>query len=294
MNRLRWFVVGALLLVACTSSTPPARGDRESVRVADRSGSVPARAETPPAPGDASSTAAALPTAPVGATGVVSNEGIGAFDRLPAERLEALKQRRVLWGHQSVGANLIDGARSLGFAFREVRSGSDYGEARWGESGVEENGDPERKIRSFVTLLTTDGIGARVEAASFKFCWVDFDDSTEIERLVDDYDAALRDLQARFPTVRFLHVTPPLTTDEPELNGRRWRFGRELIRRHRDTGLVFDLAAVISTDAAGEQCKSENQRRLCPGWASDSGHLNEAGSRRAAKAFLYAFYRLLS
>ena len=243
----------------------------------------------PPAAGGASVVARAAE-----ATGVVSNEGVGAFERLPAERLAALKQRRVLWGHQSVGENLIEGARQLGWEFRAVGSGADYGEARWGEAGVAENGDPERKIRSFVALMTSDGIGRRVEAASFKFCWVDFEDGTDVTGLLDDYDAAVRDLQARFPDVRFLHVTPPLTTDEPELNGRRWRFGRELIQRHRGSGLVFDLAAVISTDAAGQQCRSGNQRRLCPGWASDSGHLNDAGAKRAAKAFLYAFYRLLS
>lgn len=294
MNCRVW-IGGGLLLVACTSSTPPARGDRDPVRVADRSGSVPARADSPPAPGpEQAAPGPAQGSAATGAIGVVANEGVAAFDRLSPEQLGALKQRRVLWGHQSVGENLISGARSLGFEFRPVRSGQDYSEARWGESSVEENGDPERKIRSFVTLLTTDGIGPRVEAASFKLCWVDFSDATDVDELLDDYDAAMQGLSRRYPGVRLLHVTPPLTTDEAELNGRRWRFGRELIRRHRDSGLVFDLAAVISTDGEGQQCKSGNQRRLCPSWASDSGHLDEEGSRRAAKAFLYAFYRLLS
>lgn len=279
-----------MLLAGCGNSTPPPRAESASDRAA-----------TEPSPGEAQPSGATDPGAapaprPAGAvaTGVVSNDGIRAFEALTAAELAPLKARRVLWGHQSVGENLIGGARQLGFEFRSVTRGADYGEARWGEAGVAENGDPERKIRSFVELMVGGGIGRRVEAASFKFCWVDFETGTDVEDLADEYDAAMRDVQARFPDVRLLHVTPPLTTDEPEANGVRWRFGRELIRRHRDTALVFDLGAVISTDASGEQCKSGNQRRLCPAWASDSGHLNDAGSQRAAKAFLYAFYRLFS
>lgn len=282
-----------LLALGCGNSTPPPRAESASDRTA--SSSAPATSSAPGAPA-AAPEAPGAPAAPAGpsATGVVSNDGIRGFEALTAEQLASLKQRRILWGHQSVGANVIDGARALGIDFREVRRGADYGEAHWGEAGVAENGDPERKIRSFVDLMVGGGIGRRVEAASFKFCWVDFEDGTDVEELANDYDAAMRDMQARFPSVRYLHVTPPLTTDEPELNGIRWRFGREMIRRHRDTGLVLDLAAVISTDAAGEQCKSGNQRRLCPAWASDSGHLNDAGSQRAAKALLYAFHRLFS
>jgi len=279
------------LFGGCANSSPSTRADRESARPAARSTSDVTGSQPPAgAGGDAPASGAPAATA----TGVVGNEGIGAFERLPDDEVERLRGRRVLWGHQSVGENIIEGARQLGFDFATVSNGGDYGEAHWGEAAVADNGDPERKIRSFITLMTSGGIGRRVEAASFKFCWVDFDDGTDVQDLLDDYDAAIRDLQARFSDVRFLHVTPPLTTDEPELNGHRWRYGRELIRRHRDSGLVFDLAAVISTDAAGRQCKSGNQRRLCPGWASDSGHLNDAGAKRAAKAFLYAFHRLLS
>jgi hypothetical protein len=294
-----WIVTGALLAssAGCGNSTPPPRAESASGRTADRAGGSAAEPVGTASPADGQRSGATQPgTAPAGAaaTGVVSNEGIRAFEALTAAELAPLRERRVLWGHQSVGENLLGGARQLGFEFRSVSRGADYGEARWGEAGVADNGDPERKIRSFVELMVGGGIGRRVEAASFKFCWVDFDTGTDVEELGDEYDAAMRDVQARFPSVRLLHVTPPLTTDEPELNGVRWRFGRELIRRHRDTGLVFDLGAVISTDASGQQCKTGNQRRLCPGWASDSGHLNDDGSQRAAKAFLYAFHRLFS
>jgi hypothetical protein len=280
-------VVGLVLLAGCANSSPPPRTESASSDV-PRS-DAPATADVGGGTTSAGDTAAGSRP---GATGVVSNDGIRAFEALSAEQLAPLKQRRVLWGHQSVGENVMSGARALGFEFASVSRGADYGDARWGEAAVAENGDPERKIRSFVDLMTTGGIGRRVEAASFKFCWIDFEDGTDVADLADDYDAAMRDMQSRFPSVRFLHVTPPLTTDEPELNGVRWRFGREMVRRHRDSGVVFDLAAVISTDAAGQQCKSGNQRRLCPGWASDSGHLNDEGSQRAAKAFLYAFHRL--
>ncbi|MBI2892651.1 MAG: hypothetical protein HYY06_03805 [Deltaproteobacteria bacterium] len=278
----------AFLLAACSSSAPPPpASDRgtPAAPVASPVASPADRAQTTPA--------VATPAAPV-PTGVIGSEGIAAFDALDPAQIAALAKRRVFWGHQSVGANVLEGARALGFDFAEVSRGSDYARVAWGEAGVEENGDPERKIASFGAYLEDQGIGRRVEAAGFKFCWIDFEEDTDVADLLGDYEEKMGELARSHPRVRFLHVTPPLTTDEPEKNLVRWRYGREMIRRFANRGVVLDLASVISTGADGRACESRRARRLCPAWSSDNGHLNDEGSRRAAKAFLYAFFRLLS
>ncbi|MCC7540592.1 MAG: SGNH/GDSL hydrolase family protein [Deltaproteobacteria bacterium] len=248
------------------------------------------RSSPPPPPVDSASR-------PIeGRYGVVGIEGIRGFDGLSAAQREQLKQRRIFWGHQSVGANVMDGTKALGFPFAQVRSGSDFETVRWGEAAVAENGDPERKIRSFDAFIAGRGMGARVEAASFKFCWIDFEDTTDVTALLNRYDAQIRRTQERNPNLRILHVTPPLTTDEPELNAIRWRYGRDLITRYSEDGLVFDLAELMATQANGAFCWADGAPRLCDEWApeGDNGHLNARGSQRAGKAFLHAFWRLFS
>jgi hypothetical protein len=89
-------------------------------------------------------------------------------------------------------------------------------------------------------------------------------------------------------------VTPPLTTDEARLDEVRWRFGRALVGRYRATGLVLDLAEVISTRPDGTVCSTRGAPRLCDEYAADSGHLNAEGAARAAKAFVFALHRLLA
>ncbi|MBI2892535.1 MAG: hypothetical protein HYY06_03220, partial [Deltaproteobacteria bacterium] len=200
--------------------------------------------------------------------------------------------RRLFWGHQSVGENLIQGSSALGYSWGEASRASDYDEGTtWGHGSIGENGDPEGKIRAFVSLMDDAGLADAVDAASFKFCWIDFEQGTNVAALLDDALAAVAGVEARHPDLRILLVTPPLTTDEPALNAMRWDYGRRMLDRASDDHVVFDLAAVISTDSRGQACTSGGARRLCDEWASDNGHLTEAGSERAAKAFLYAFSR---
>jgi hypothetical protein len=235
-----------------------------------------------------------LPDLEAGAVhpGVVGADGVAAFDALSLEARAALAGRRLFWGHQSVGDNLIAGSASLGYGWSGVWSGSDYDGTHWGHGTVEDNGDPWRKIRSFGSFLRDAGIGARVDAAAFKFCWIDFEPDTDVDALVDAYDAALADLSNDYPAVRFLHVTTPLTSDDAERNAVRWRYGRRLIDEHSASGVVLDLAAIESTDSNGQPCTLGGARRLCDEWRDDEGHMNDRGSAHAAKAFLYAFSRL--
>lgn len=234
------------------------------------------------------------PVMPAGAgsPGVVGVDGVAAFDALTPEARATLASRRFFWGHQSVGDNLIDGSASLGLPWSGVTGGQDYDATTWGHGYVEDNGDPWRKIRSFAAFVRDAGIGARVEAAGFKFCWVDFEPDTDVGALLGAYDASLAALAAEHPAVRFLHVTTPLTSDDAARNAVRWRYGRRLIDAHAATGVVLDLAEIESTDSSGQPCTLGGERRLCDEWRDDEGHLNASGRTHAAKAFLYAFARL--
>ncbi len=258
MNTMRWATLASLLATGCHRGEPPAPVDMATRRAitADR--------------------------------GVVGVEAVHAFDRMtPADRAR-LGALRVFWGHQSVGRDLMGGAGRLGFPFEAVTGAGDYPRVTRGEAEVADNRDPARKVRSFRTLVLDRGIGGAVQVVAMKFCWIDFTRDTDLDAIERQYTEAVAEIRRRFPTVRVLHVTPPLTSDEPRENRIRLAFGQRLRQRFAATDVVFDLAEVQSTRDDGSRCVRDRSAVLCDPYRSDEGHLNDAGADRAAKAFLYA------
>ncbi|MBI2892544.1 MAG: hypothetical protein HYY06_03265, partial [Deltaproteobacteria bacterium] len=56
-----------------------------------------------------------------------------------ADRLLGITVRRLFWGHQSVGENLIQGSSALGYSWGEASRASDYDEGTtWGHGSIGE------------------------------------------------------------------------------------------------------------------------------------------------------------
>src|SRR2546423_8596690 len=78
--------------------------------------------------------------------------------------LEHIARERIYFGHQSVGANLIDGLRELagqeGVALRitETPQASAVGPATFGHTFVAENGEPLKKLESLRGRLVAESI----------------------------------------------------------------------------------------------------------------------------------------
>lgn len=232
--------------------------------------------------------------------------------------LEQVSKRRIFFGHQSVGANILEGLSEMsgdaGQALPMVEGSSAALLERpaFAHALVGRNEDPESKIAQFRSLLLA-GIGERAEIAFFKFCYIDFKPTTDVEALFARYRAAMDELRARFPNTHFVHVTAPLTT--VQRGARAWlknHFGsgafgeRENVKREQYNALLratfegreplFDLAKLESTSEAGEVETFERDGRawtaLSPSYTDDGGHLNAAGRRRVAKALAELLARL--
>jgi len=225
--------------------------------------------------------------------------------------LEVVSQGRIFFGHQSVGANLIAGlgmiSEDAGIPLRISESNggppSDGGTVAHAAVGV--NGEPETKIDEFVALIDA-GIGGSVDVALLKFCYVDVTAATDIDALLASYTEMVETLQARYPGSTFLYATVPLTRERdlketikawfgrgegvgPEDNVAREKFNAALRERLDGTGLLFDIAAVESRmELSGAQHThgGETYYALDDAWASDPGHLNDAGSRAVAGEFV--------
>jgi hypothetical protein len=223
--------------------------------------------------------------------------GSSAVDPVLRRELARVAGQRVIFGHQSVGANVLEGLRVL--AARERMAVPVTG------IRVAENGDPLRKLRGFEQAMAGEGAGADI--ALLKFCYADIGPETDVRALFEAYRAAMARLRVAHPGTAFVHVTVPLTDLQRgpralakrllgrPLHGTVENFRREeynaLLRaQYRGREPVFDLARVESTAPDGAAVRVAWEGRLAPALAheytDDGGHLNAAGRLRAARELL--------
>lgn len=222
-----------------------------------------------------------------------------------AAEWQALSGLRVVFGHQSVGRNLLDGLQKLAaqaqapLAVTESRTPT--GAAGITHFAVGANGDPLAKIRDFAAVIDSAGPDA-ADVALVKLCYIDFSGDADPGQVAAAYCDTLDALARRHPRTRFVAVTVPLTTvqtgpkavvkrllgrvpDGYAENARRQVFNDVL--RTRDGGRhLFDLAAL---EAEPSRRRHEDQDIQCldPALTSDGGHLNDAGARRVATQFVH-------
>jgi hypothetical protein len=145
-----------------------------------------------------------------------------------------------------------------------------------------------------------------------KYCYVDIDSSTDVRRMFQRYEDQTAELRRQYPSLKFVHVTVPLTTVEPaakawlktllgrttarDINQKRNQYNSLLKQAYWGVDPIFDLAEVESTHADGSRSyfTSAGQKIyvLAPEWTSDGGHLNEPARRMAAQALLALLARL--
>ncbi len=235
-----------------------------------------------------------------------------AMSAIAPDDLAAVARTRVFFGHQSVGMNVLGGVAGV-YAEHGMPAPAIVADA--GQAGpdggfvhhafIGENGNPLLKIRDFDAKMRA-GIGDQVDVAMMKFCYVDVTDDADTAKLFAAYHDTLAALERDFPGVTFVHVTVPLMTEQKLLsmlksrltgatgNGPAANVARErlnaLIRQEYTGRPCFDLAAVESTAPDGSRADGTHEGhryyRLYDGYASDSGHLNDAGARLAASAWL--------
>lgn len=215
--------------------------------------------------------------------------------------LETLKGRKIFFGHHSVGRDILDGVSELA-----VEAGVDV---KIGEGPVGQNQKPLEKIKDF----EGEALARDAELALMKLCYVDFRPDTNVDALIGAYKESVARIRAARPELRILHVTAPLHARqvdtkskinrllgrlvwEDDANLRRLEFAEKLKAAFpRDA--FFDVAAVESTRPDGSReihlAGGRQVPMLWPGYTHDGGHLNDAGKRVAAKAFVHALAEAL-
>jgi hypothetical protein len=234
-----------------------------------------------------------------------------AFPGLKAD-LDKLAASRVLFAHQSVGRDIIDGLRDLakqnGVNLNIAAIDGDKPADGRGlfDFHVGKNGDTGSKIKHF-----EDTLAARMangfEVAVLKLCYEDVQKAVnpDPQKLIDTYAESVKRIRAAHPKTIIVHATSPLRSDPPgwktavkRVIGRdTWEDADNALRktyndafRKRFAGApLFDVAAVESTKPDGSPSRFGKGDFTVPTLAQaltrDGGHLNELGKRVVAAAF---------
>ena len=238
---------------------------------------------------------------------------------VPAEKWKDLSQKKIYFGHQSVGNNIMDGIQDLLREYPQINLNivetSDHADFKLGifaHSKVGKNMDPISKISAFENYMK-NGLGGRADKAFFKFCYIDITPKTQVEQLFSEYKNTLLQLKLNYPKTEFIHVTIPLKIVQTgprawikkiigrpiggyEDNIKRNEFNNLLRTTYREKEPIFDLALVESTFLNGSRQKFQyngsTYYALIPEYSHDGRHLNEVGRKKVAEQLLISLANL--
>jgi len=242
------------------------------------------------------------------------------LENVSAAEWDKLAGKRIFFGHQSVGYNIVEGVQALSRKYPSIRltivetaDPSRFDAPVFAHARVGRNGDPGSKCDSFERYMDS-GIGKRADIAFFKFCYVDIYRETDVERMFESYKATVRRVKKQYPGLTLVHVTVPLTSTDYTLKVRLKSFVKRILDREDEnvgrgvlndrirkefggSDPIFDLAAIESTSPFGEgvSITYHGKKYPCmhPGYTTDGGHLNEEGKRVVAAGLLRTLLRVV-
>ena len=239
---------------------------------------------------------------------------ISENNKINKEDIIKIASKKIYFGHQSVGYNIIEGLTALlstdsGINIVETSDQNAFSRPLFAHSKNGENFKPETKIKAFIKKMDS-GLGNKVDIAFFKFCYVDITAGTDVNKLFSDYKKAMDTLIKKYPNTRFLHITAPVTMEDQSIKRRikdiiKGIIGRPVESQHADNiqrmnyntllkneygSSVFDLAEAESTDITGNVLFSSKGKTphytLLKEYTLDGGHLNQAGGEPVAYQFI--------
>jgi hypothetical protein len=252
----------------------------------------------------------------------VNKTQLPSIDEVPKEYWAKLAEKKIFFGHKSVGSNIIDGIRDvmnersyIKLRIVETTDPNDFDEPVFAHAAIGSNANPGSKIDAFREVMNS-GIADKADIVFFKFCYVDINNNSDVSTIFNDYTQALAQMQDKYPTTRFLYVTVPVRSVPKgakriikffvksligkatvvQDNIKRLQFNRLLCETNTADNSIFDLALAETVDPDGARCyvKKGDQKVfvMAPEYTEDGGHLNQKGRKKAAEQLLIVLARI--
>lgn len=236
---------------------------------------------------------------------------LAALDRVPEGTWAALRTKRIYFGHQSVGGNVIDGVReilrrkpAIGLRVADAREGDAFASPGLIHGPVGANENVPLKLKEFADAVAAHG--ASLDMAMMKFCYADLraDAPTGALALLASYARTVGEIEKANPKLRMVHCTIPLTALQVGPKARikallgRDNGGDNIPRQEYNVGLlkafgesaVFDIALSESRGLGDSPASLLRDGVAYPclhrAFTEDGGHLNAGGRVAVARDFL--------
>jgi hypothetical protein len=231
------------------------------------------------------------------------------IQQVPESAWKKVAAKRIYFGHQSVGYDIIDGIKDLvaenpqiDLKIVESADPKDLIFPALAHSKVGTNSDPNSKVTEFTRFMDS-GLGEELDMAFLKLCYVDVTANTDATAVFGGYKEKFSYLKKKYPGTTFIHLTVPLTTlqtgvkawvkqmigrsvDGYEDNIKREQINEMIRKEYAGKEPVFDLAMIESTKPGGSRSSFKHEDRnyysLVPEYTYDGGHLNKMGRRIVA------------
>ena len=221
-------------------------------------------------------------------------------DELTLATFNAAMSKRVVFAHQSVGWQVIQGiqmwADDLGAAdptVIDVESTAMPGSGGFvGHFYAGNNGDPFSKLDELDIWLRTGGHASQIDVFVMKFCYADIRSTSghTPATMFNAYKATMDALVTDFPSVTFIFSTTAIVMGENSdggNNGLRQTYNNMVRNEYDGTGRLWDVADIESTDPNGNKVLYGGVESLYSGYASpDQRHIYGLGRTTVAAPLL--------
>ena len=244
---------------------------------------------------------------------MVSIQQPQSLNLIPKSTWKMLAGKNIYFGHQSVGSDILQGIEDLKkespwlpITINSLNDVKQNTGIQLIHSSIGKNGDINSKNSSFEEIIVTI-LSGKVDIAGFKYCFLDFDSTSNIQEIFNNYKATIFSIKKTNPNIRIVHFTVPLTSNQTGIkaflknmfgkpvggaveNVVRNKYNDLLKKEYAKTGFVFDLAGFESTNIDGSvnlfKYNEKYYRHLVSKYIYDGQHLNEMGKRRIAEQFV--------
>lgn len=242
-----------------------------------------------------------------------------SLSEIPKSSWQKLSKKRIYFGHQSVGDNILYGIEKILKANNDINLNimkttdpEKFDKPVFAHSSIGKNDYPESKIEAFNEYIQK-GIGNKTDIAFFKFCFWDIKRQTDIKKVFNDYKETISALKLQYPKTKFIHFTVPLmfyptgiktkikralnmTVEDDIDNIRRNELNELILKEYNGKEPVFDIAMVESTLPDGSRAvflnNGGNYYYLAAEYTNDGGHLNEEAKKIVAEQLLIFLAKL--
>ena len=138
------------------------------------------------------------------------------LSKVPDSAWKSLNEKRIYFGHQSVGNNVIAGIVDIqsrdyriNLKILKLEAATALKEPGFYHSQIGRNENPKSKVDDFESKIES-GLGNSADIALFQFCYIDVNPKTDVTSLFRHYQNTMERLKKKFPRVIFIHSTMPL------------------------------------------------------------------------------------